>query len=286
VGEFAGFLHQMSLTPRREHSPAIPAARNPSSLTRFRRWCKNRVKGLIPAALLRHIREQRHRWTRRPPVGWTRFGSLGRVHPIDPNFGCRWGQPIDRHYIEAFLKQYADEVQGRVLEVADNSYTQILGGQRVSRSEVLHYVRGNPKATIVADLTDAREIPSDSFDCIILTQTLQFIFDFRAAIKTLHRILKPGGTLLVTCHGISQISRHDMEQWGEYWRFTALSARRLFTEVFPQNCVAVQSYGNVLAATAFLHGLTVQELRREKLDYHDPAYEVIVGVRAFKPPVN
>ena len=48
--------------------------------------------------------------------------------------------------------------------------------------------------------------------------------------------------------------------------------------------MAVQSYGNVLAATAFLNGLTVQELRREKLDYHDPAYEVLIGLRAVKPP--
>ena len=63
-----------------------------------------------------------------------------------------------------------------------------------------------------------------------------------------------------------------------------LSARRLFTEVFPRNCASVQSYGNVLAATAFLNGLTVQELRREKLDYHDPAYEVLIGLRAVKPP--
>ena len=222
----------MTLIPRSEHNTALPAASSPSPLARFRSWCKNRVKGLIPAILLRHIQEQRHRWSRRPPIGWIRFGSLGGVHPIDPDFGCRWGQPIDRYYIERFLEQHASDIHGHVLEVADNGYTDRLGGPRVSRSDVLHYVRGNPKATIVADLTDAREIPSDSFDCIILTQTLQFIFDFRAATKTLHRILKPGGALLVTCNGISQISRHDMEQWGEYWRFTSLSARRLFTEVF------------------------------------------------------
>lgn len=255
-------------------------------LNKVRQRAKTVLKGVLPPKLVDRIQDQRHRWRRRPPVGWVRFGSLRRVHPIDAEFGFRWGQPIDRYYIEKFLEQHASDIQGRVLEVADNGYTRRFGGKRVTQSDVLYYVQGNVNATIVADLTDGREIPSNTFDCIILTQTLQFIFDFRAATKTLHRILKPGGALLVTCHGISQISRHDMEQWGEYWRFTSLSARRLFTEVFPQNCVAVQSYGNVLATTAFLHGLTVQELRHEKLDYHDPAYEVIVGVRAFKPPVN
>jgi SAM-dependent methyltransferase len=216
-------------------------------------------------------------------VGWVRFGSLRRVNPVDRDFGAQWGQIIDRYYIEKFLEQHASDIQGRVLEVADNGYTRRFGGKGVTRSDVLHYVQGNANATIVADLTDGREIPSDTFDCIILTQTLQFIFDLNAAVRTLHRILRPGGALLVTSHGISQISPHDMEHWGEYWRFTSLSARRIFTEVFPPECVQVQAYGNVLVAMAFLHGLTAQELRREELEYHDRAYEVIVAVRVSKP---
>jgi hypothetical protein len=229
------------------------------------------------------IRRYKYNFERRPPVGWVRFGSFRRVHPIDAEFGFRWGQPIDRYYIEKFLEQYASEIHGTVLEVADNGYTKRFGGKRVSQSDVLHYTNDNPKATIVADLTDASQIPSNSFDCIILTQTLQFIYDLRAAAKTLHRILKPGGNLLVTCHGTSQVSSYDMQQWGEYWRLTSLSARKLFTEVFPEPCVTVHTYGNVLSATAFLHGLTASELHREELDFHDPHYEVIVAVRIAKP---
>ena len=254
-----------------------------SLLAQLQQRAKALLKTALPPALIDYIQGQRHRWRRRPPIGWVRFGSLRRVHPIDGDFGFRWGQPIDRYYIEKFLQQHASDIYGHVLEVANNYYTQRFGGSRVSRSDILHYVHGNSQATIVADLTDAREIPSNAFDCIILTQTLQFIYDLRAAAQTLHRILKPGGTLLVTCHGISQISQYDMQHWGEYWRFTSLSVRKLFTGIFPTNSVAVQAYGNVLAGTAFLHGLTVQDLRREELDYHDPAYEVIVGLRAFKP---
>jgi hypothetical protein len=244
---------------------------------------KTIVKAVLPVALVGGIQKQRKRLSRQPPVGWARFGSLRRLHPIDANFGFGWGQVIDRYYIERFLDQYAAEIHGRVLEVAGNSYTQRFGGTRVTRSDVLHYVGGSPKTTIIADLTDARDVPSNVFDCIILTQTLQCIYDIRAATKTTHRILKPGGTLLATCHGISQISRYDMDRWGEYWRLTSLSARKLFTEFFPEDHVGVQAYGNVLAATAFLQGLTAQELRREELDYHDPNYEVILGIRALKP---
>ena len=232
------------------------------------------------------VRKYRRKLERRPPVGWVRFGSLRRVHPIDPDFGFRYGTVIDRYYIDSFLVQYASDIHGHVLEVANDSYTRRFGGKRVSRSDVLHYTADNPKATIVADLTDARDIASDTFDCVILTQTLQFIYDMRAAVNTLHRILRPGGSLLVTCHGISQISSYDMDHWGEYWRLTALSGRKLFTEVFSENCVTVQAYGNVLAATAFLHGLTAQELRCDELDYQDPRYEVVVAIRAVKPSLD
>ena len=208
------------------------------------------------------------------------------MEPIDPQFGFRWGQCIDRYYIEKFLEQYQSEIHGAVLEVADDSYTKRFGGKRVSRSDILHYTKENANATIVADLEDAPQIASATFDCIILTQTLQFIYDLRAAAKTLHRILKPGGTLLLTCHGIGQISPYDMQQWGEYWRLTSLSARKLFSEVFSEPGVTVHTYGNVLSATAFLHGLTVQELRREELDYHDPQYEVLIAVRVAKPSLE
>jgi SAM-dependent methyltransferase len=248
----------------------------------MRETVKTVVKTVLPVALVGWLRKQRRRWSRRPPVGWVRFGSLRRLHPIDSNFGIGRGQVIDRYYIERFLGQHASAIHGRVLEVGGNHYTERFGGERVNRSDVLHYVAGNPKATIVGDLTEARDIPSDAFDCVILTQTLQVIYDIRAAIRSAYRILKPGGTLLVTCHGISQISSYDMEQWGEYWRFTSLSARKLFAEVFAEDDVTVEVYGNVLAATAFLQGLTVQDLSTDELDYHDPKYEVILGIRALK----
>ena len=235
---------------------------------------------------INRLRKYRRKFERRPPVGWVRFGSLRRVRPIDPDYGSRWGQVIDRYYIECFLRQQADEIHGRVLEIAADGYTRRFGGPRVSRSDVLHYTADNPKATIVADLTDARNIASDTFDCVILTQTLQFIYDMHAAVCTLHRVLKPGGVVLATCHGISQISSYDMENWGEYWHLTSLSARKLFTEIFRDDCVTVRAYGNVLSATAFLHGLTAQELRREELDHHDPRYEVIIAVRAVKPALD
>lgn len=196
------------------------------------------------------------------------------------------GVSIDRYYIEKFLTRYALDIHGCVLEIANSDYTRQFGDGRVLKSEVLHVQEGNPRATIVADLASGNQIPSNSFDCIILTQTLQFIYDVRAAISNLYRILKRDGILLATLPGISQISRYDMERWGEYWRFTTLSARRLFEQAFPTDGITVDTYGNVLVANAFLQGLAVEELRRHELDYQDPEYQLLITVRAAKVESN
>jgi SAM-dependent methyltransferase len=208
------------------------------------------------------------------------FGSLRRVTPISTSWGLERGLPVDRYYIEGFLARFAHDIRGRVLEAGDNSYTKRFGGSRVTRSDVLHVREGSPGATIVADLTRADHVESETFDCIILTQTLHLIYDTRSAIRTLHRILKPGGVLLATFPGISQIDHHD---WGDswYWSFTTLSARRLFEEIF-SSPGEVESHGNVLAALSFLHGLAAEELESRELDHHDPDYQLLIAVRAIK----
>ena len=134
-----------------------------------------------------------------------------------------------------------------------------------------------------ADLANCHEIPSDTFDCILCTQVLLLVFDLKNAIRSLYRILKPGGVLLLTAPGIQKISRGDMEIGGEYWRFTTLSMRRLFEEMFPPDGVQVRNYGNVLAATAFLHGLSVEDVDPEDLEYTDPDFPVSIALRAVKP---
>jgi SAM-dependent methyltransferase len=162
-------------------------------------------------------------------------------------------------------------------------YTKKYGGSKVSRTEVLHYIPGNGYATIVGDLTNTETLEAEFFDCIILTQTLQLIYDFRSAINNLYRALKPNGVVLVTTHGTSKIDNFIGEDpWGEYWRFTGQSSQIAFEDSFGKGNVEVITYGNILSATAFLQGLVVEDLSIEELEFHDPRFEVLVGIRAFK----
>src|SRR6185312_784848 len=122
-----------------------------------------------------------------------------------------------------------------------------------------------------------------AFDCAIVTQTLQFVYDVRAALHTLHRVLAPGGVLLATVPGLTKISPHEDALYGEWWHYTARSLRRLAGESFGEANVEVASYGNVLAASGFLYGLASSDLEQEELDAHDPLFEVVVALRAAKP---
>jgi len=211
-----------------------------------------------------------------------RFGDFRRVVPISRAFGYERGRPVDRYYIEQFLASHAADIRGRVLEIGENLYTRQFGGERVAQSDVLNLTPDNPNATIVADLTDAGHLPGGQFDCFIFTQTLQFIYDPRAALSTVARLLKPGGVLLASFPVISQICRYDMDRWGDYWRFTSASVRRLLAEAFPPGGVEVASHGNVLAALCFMHGLAAEELTPAELDFHDPDYQIVITARAVK----
>lgn len=240
--------------------------------------------------LLAHIpmdvRLRLRRLTRLPIVRTLRFLPLRRISPVSRVFGYdRGGKRVGRFYIDQFLTQNTGDIKGRTLEIADNSYTVQFGGTRVTHGDVLHPAAGNPNTTIISDLNTGAGIPDDSFDCVIFTQTLQFIYDVHAVVGTLHRILRPGGVVLATCSGISQMSRYDMERWGDFWRFTTMSARRLFEAHFPNGNVEVKSWGNVLTAFAVMHGLTVEELTKDEMAYHDPDYQVLITIRAQKARV-
>lgn len=218
-----------------------------------------------------------------PPVGSVSLGDLDRPDPISRAFGFERGSCIDRRYIEQFLTREQAAIRGRVLEIAENTYTRQFGGNRVTQSDVLFTDAGHRNGTIVGDLTRAESLPVGAFDCVILTQTLQHIYDMQAAVKTLRGVLKPGGRVLATLPGISHISRFDMDRWGDFWRFTTASSSRLFGDVFSQANVRVESWGNAYAAVGLLHGLAVEDLDVTKLDQHDRDYQLIVTVVATKP---
>jgi SAM-dependent methyltransferase len=218
---------------------------------------------------------QRLERLRRP--AW--LGTIRRTSPLSEHWGRERGTPVDRYYIERFLAEERAAIRGRVLEVMNADYTKRFGAA-VFRRDVLDIDPANEAATIVADLAAADSVPSDVFDCFILTQTLQYIYDVKAAVEHAHRILRPGGTLLCTVPAVSRIARLQLES--EYWRVTPAGCSRLFGDAFSGGDVAVRGRGNVLTAVAFLVGMAAEELSTRELRQDDPFFPLIVTVRATK----
>jgi SAM-dependent methyltransferase len=209
------------------------------------------------------------------------LGTLRRTTPLSPHWGEDRGTPVDRYYIERFLDAHRGDIRGRVLEVKDSAYTRQFGGEAVAVADVLDADARNPQATIIADLAAADNVPANSYDCLILTQTLQLIYDTRAALRHAARVLRPGGVLLVSVPVVSQIMP-NVEFLRDYWRFTEASCTALFGEQFGPAQVTVRARGNVLSSIAFLAGMAHEELTRRELETDDPAFPLVVTVRAVK----
>ncbi|MDR0868792.1 MAG: class I SAM-dependent methyltransferase [Planctomycetota bacterium] len=214
-----------------------------------------------------------------PPI---QFGDRLRVEPISRLFGFDRGTPLDRFYIEKFLAANSGCIHGDCLEIAESTYSRRFGYD-VKSCGILMYDQSNPKATIVGDLTKPETLPEKTVDCFIATQTLNFTFDVSAAVAGAYRLLRVGGVLLATAAGISQISRYDMERWGDFWRFTDLSIRRITEKVFGAGNVEVITYGNALSAMLMLQGVAQEDLPdKTVLDKTDADYQVIIGVKATR----
>lgn len=242
---------------------------------------KSLIKKIVPASGFRMMHKIGLYKHYKPFPGNVSMGDFKRLTPFSNDFGYDRGGPVDRYYIENFLSQEAPYIKGRVLEIGDNEYTLRYGKNNVQQSDILHVDATNPKATFVGDLSDAPQLPDNAFDAIVLTQTLHLIYDYKAALATCHRVLKPGGVLLLTVPGITPI---DHGEWNKtwYWAFTDKGMKALMNEMFPDGNIVVDHFGNVMAATSFLYGMGLPEVDKKMLDHKDPFYQVIVTVRAQK----
>ncbi|HET7129086.1 MAG TPA: methyltransferase domain-containing protein [Gaiellaceae bacterium] len=220
----------------------------------------------------------RQRLRRLRRIAW--LGTARRTTPFSDRWGFDRGTPIDRYYIESFLARHRGDIRGRVLEMGDSRYIDRFGAD-ITGCDVLDVDESNKRATIVADLARPDAFEEDGYDCFILVQTLQYVYDLAAAAQTAHRLVRPNGVVLITAPAVSRIARSAGPD-GDFWRFTAASCRTLFETEFGAGAVDVQAFGNVLTGASFLLGLASEELTRRELDFVDPWFPVVVAARAVK----
>lgn len=210
------------------------------------------------------------------------MGDMSRTQPVSKIFGLERGKPIDRYYIEKYVGNHSGVIRGDALEVGELRYIEQYGSHLKSKSilaPITEVVSNSERAedVIIGDLTNVNSLPDGRFDCFVCTQTLNFIYNVAASVQGAHHLLKPGGHFIGTVSGISQISRYDMDRWGDYWRFTTLSLKRLLDDAFGGDA-KVESFGNVLAAQLFLQGVAVEDIPDSAvLDDQDDDYQLLIG---------
>jgi hypothetical protein len=203
------------------------------------------------------------------------------LRPVSEKYGFDRGIPIDRFYVNQFLFAHRLAVAGDVVEVGDPDYTLRFGGGRVSSGDVL-MPSPTAGATVIADLSRPESVPTERWDCFLATQVLVCMDDFRPAATSIHRALKPGGTALVTLPTLQRYHPRSIDPWPLRWAFSPLAARELFAAVFGAENVAVTTFGNAVAASAFLDGYATHELEPSRLTYSDPTCPVTIGLRVTK----
>jgi SAM-dependent methyltransferase len=194
--------------------------------------------------------------------------SVSSVYPVNPHYGVYAGVPIARHYIDEYMRGMAASIRGRVLEFGRPTYAAGLACDY----EIIDIDEANADASFHADISgdwDRLDRP-DRYDWIICTAVLQLVPDPQRAVDNMQRMLKPGGRLILAEKSVPKV-----DSWCptiDRWRFTQYGLEYLLRKF---GSVTVQSHGNVYVLCAYLLGLPVEAVERDKLAVFDPEHPLV-----------
>jgi hypothetical protein len=201
-----------------------------------------------------------------------RWGNLRRVRPFSDNFGFERGTPVDRYYLHRFLDRHRSLITGRVLEIQNSGYT-VRFGHDVRTTHTVDIVPAfNP--TYVCDLARSEHvIPSDTYDCFLLPNTLCVLRDVEACLRHALRVTRPGGVILASTAALVPLTGDAPD----YWHLSAAGWREVAARAWGgAGEYEIEAHGNCLAAVAAMLGLAHEELDRAELDFDDPRFPVLV----------
>jgi len=119
----------------------------------------------------------------------------------------------------------------------------------------------NPAAELLGPV-EALPVEDASFDVVLCTQVLEHCDDPAQAVRELRRVVRPGGRVLASTHGVQVYHPSPVD----YWRWTHEGLRRLFTTSADWSEVTVTPAAGTASALAMLLGTYVEiALRRTVL---------------------
>jgi SAM-dependent methyltransferase len=227
------------------------------------------------------------RLARLPLVRQASCVRFRRLRPLGD--GRQSGTPIVRHYWSRFLKKHSGQIRGRGLEIGSTATIRRYGAVRLTHADGLDLEAHSPEITVVADLTRADDVDSDTYDCFVNQFTMHLIYDLDSALYHSIRILRPGGTLLVNFPSVEYLFARGLDMGTGpplfvYWQFTPLQVENLLRGAgLVERDFEVELYGNLFTRVAYQMNMPTEELMSAELDYVDEGHPLLICVRATKP---
>jgi SAM-dependent methyltransferase len=138
-------------------------------------------------------------------------------------------------------------VRGRVLDAGSGrgAWREIISAGGAAYESIDLAPRGEVMTTWIGDVMRMPQVPSGRYDAVVSHQVLEHLPRPWEALAEFHRVLRPGGLLVVSAPHLSR--RHELPH--DYFRFTQEGMASLLRDAGFEE-IAVQPIGGLLG---FLH---------------------------------
>lgn len=258
----------------------------PFRYPRMYKFAQN-IKQLLVQKLSSYSHKFKSSVVKFPLIRQLRSIQFRRLQPLGN--GRQWGTPIVRYYWDQYLSQYRSDIHGTALEVGTTDTIRQYGGLTLDQVDAIDLSLHSPEVTIVADLSRADHISSNTYDCFVNQFTSHLIYDIEAAIFHSIRILKPGGVLLINFPCVDYYFSHGLDMGtGKplfmYWWFTPLQVENIFRGIgLEAQDFSLKVYGNLFTRIAYQLNLPAEELTQHEMEFSDPGHPLLVCARVVKP---
>jgi 2-polyprenyl-3-methyl-5-hydroxy-6-metoxy-1,4-benzoquinol methylase len=186
----------------------------------------------------------------------SRHAVADRVHPSRWQYDYLTLSRLSRD-VRALLAELPERKQGRALDLGSDKspYREVLAS-RGYEVRTLDITRDG--GADYAGTAEATGLPDASFDLVLCTQVIEHCMNPWAAMREIHRILRPGGHLIVSAPHVWFYHPHPTDNW----RYTQEGMAHLCREAGLEPVTLLAQGGSVLTLFQVLNFLAYGILGR------------------------
>ncbi|WP_232014476.1 class I SAM-dependent methyltransferase [cyanobacterium endosymbiont of Rhopalodia gibberula] len=210
-----------------------------------------------------------------PEINSLDWGNFKKLVPIYYLFGLTRGTLIDCYYLNQFIEEIREEIQGKILEIGGTSKDRDF--YEVTSQDSYQVLNLGPGLgiDIMGYIHDPSVIEPESVDSVIIFNVLEHCYDPWIAVQNIYRWLKIGGKYFAMVPNTVRIHGTPVD----YWRPLHDRIKYLFEDFSEQK---LYIYDSLITLIASYHGIATEELSSEEINNFNPGYPVITCIVAEK----